>query len=81
MVQVVSGQFGQDIIRQILKDMGGKATSKQIAEECNRRYKDGIFGVSLAETVSIKLNRMQRWHEVFQQYDKQSRTWYWVLRQ
>lgn len=81
MVQIVQGQFGQDVIRQILKDLGGRATAKQIAEECTKRYDKGIYGVSLADTVSIKLQRMQKWHEVYQKYDKQTKQWQWILRE
>lgn len=76
-VHVVQGQFGQDAIRKILIDLGGKATAKTIAAEAERLYPDS----KLCDVVSIRLNHMRNWGEVEQRYDKPSKQWFWILKQ
>lgn len=75
-VHIVQGQFGQDAIRKILIDLGGKATAKTIAAEAMRLYPES----KLCDVVSIRLNHMRNWHEVEQTYDKKEKQWYWRIK-
>jgi hypothetical protein len=62
--------MSQKIVFQLLKDLGGRATWKQVSELAKERYPDA----SLHTYVGQQLKRLQRWGEV--DYDSRTREYY-----
>ena len=63
--------MSQKIILQLLRELGGRATRKQIADLARKKYPDA----TLYSYVGLPLRRLQRWGLV----DFDGRTKEWVI--
>jgi hypothetical protein len=70
---------GQKVIKQVLIDLGGKATSTEIRAEVARRVAQGTASASQIDTYSISLTRLRKWREVNEYRDKATGKMYWVI--
>lgn len=60
MKQVAKVSFGQERVLQMLRDMGGKATKKEMVNYIRTRYP----GDSFADQIGMRLWKAKAWGEV-----------------
>ena len=68
--------YGHEAVKQAIKALGGRATSKQIHDYLLVKYP----GSSLSKTFTRALNILKKWEEIEKIQDKTLHDWVFVLK-
>lgn len=75
----VTTLFGQDAVRYIFKQRGGKVTPEELRKDIDLLIKQGIVAESMTHTLGRALNCMRKKYELQIRTDKQGHILYYEL--